>query len=120
MKRNFSIKRLVFLFLTVLLLPGSVAYGQESESSPALFSLSLFRKYISPVDGSRCPMYPTDSKYSMEVFKKHGFAIGLMMTADRLMRCGRDETRLSPKVWVDNENRTYDPVSNNDFWWTDK
>lgn len=110
----------MLFFPAVLLLLSSAAYSQDSETNPVLFPISLFRKYISPVDGARCDMYPTCSKYSMEVINKHGVAVGLMMSADRLMRCGRDETRLSPKVWVSNENRVYDPVSNNDFWWAKK
>jgi len=39
------------------------------------------------------------------------------MTFDRLMRCGRDELYLSPKIIVDGKSKCYDPVKNNDFLW---
>jgi len=45
---------------------------------------------------------------------------GWVMSMDRLMRCGRDETKLSPEVFVDGKWKTYDPVGKNDFWWSDK
>ena len=85
--------------------------------NPLLSLVEAYRTYISPIDGKTCPMYPTDSKYSVLSFKKHGFFIGWMMTIDRLFRCGRDELRLSPWIRVNGEIRCYDPLENNDFWW---
>jgi len=62
-------------------------------------------------------MYPSCSVYAARCLEKHGFFVGWMMIADRLMRCGGDETRLAPKVYVDGAWKTYDPVDGNDFWW---
>jgi hypothetical protein len=62
-------------------------------------------------------MHPSDSEYSLQSFEKHGMIIGWIMTLDRLMRCGRDETKLSPRVLVNGKWRYYDPVEKNDFWW---
>jgi len=42
------------------------------------------------------------------------------MTCDRLMRCGRDELKLSPQVMVNGRWKCYDIVENNDFWWYEK
>jgi hypothetical protein len=53
----------------------------------------------------------------MEAFKKHGAFLGWVMCSDRLMRCGRDETKLSPPVLINGEKLSFDPVNNNDFWW---
>ena len=39
------------------------------------------------------------------------------MTVDRLMRCGRDDMRLLPRVVVHGKVKYFDPVSENDFWW---
>ncbi len=68
--------------------------------NPLRFLVEAYRKYISPIDGRNCPMYPSCSKYSLQCFKKHGLFIGWMMTCDRLFRCGRDELRLSPQIIV--------------------
>lgn len=82
-----------------------------------IYPIEFYRKYISTVAGSRCPMYPSCSKYSIDTLKKHGPVVGYVMTCDRLMRCGRDEVRLSSPVWINGKRRCYDPVRNNDFWW---
>jgi len=62
-------------------------------------------------------MYPSCSQYSLQSFEKHGILIGWIMTCDRLMRCGRDETNLSQDIFVDGKLKSYDPVEKNDFWW---
>ena len=95
-------------------------FEQERASEPAnaaAFLVKLYRRYISPIDGSDCPMYPCCSSYSIECFEKHGFFIGWIMTWDRLCRCGRDELRLSPWILFNGQLKCYDPVKNNDFWW---
>jgi putative membrane protein insertion efficiency factor len=88
----------------------------EKQGSPLLYPFKFYRDYISSVDGDRCSMYPTCSQYCTDAIKKHGSLTGWIMCGDRLMRCGRDETRLSAPVWINGEKRNYDPVSNNDFW----
>jgi putative component of membrane protein insertase Oxa1/YidC/SpoIIIJ protein YidD len=82
-----------------------------------LYPIKFYRNYISGADGNRCPMYPSCSQYCMDAFKKHGFFLGWIMCSDRLMRCGRDETKLSPHVLIHGETLSFDPVNNNDFWW---
>jgi len=61
-------------------------------------------------------MYPTCSAYSMEAVKRHGFLIGFVMTADRLIH-ESNEMDLVPTILVGNRYRYYDPLSHNDFWW---
>ncbi|NVM21384.1 MAG: membrane protein insertion efficiency factor YidD [Desulfobacterales bacterium] len=93
----------------------------EQPGAPANTAASwvkTFRKYISPIDGSNCPMYPSCSRYSIECFEKHGFVKGWVMTWDRLYRCGRDELRLSPQIALNGQEKCSDPVENNDFWWS--
>lgn len=92
----------------------TVPRTHPSTSNGALY---IYRTFISPIDGNRCPMYPSCSSYSAHAFKKHGFLKGWIMTCDRLMRCGRTETKNAEKVWVDDKPRAIDPVENNDFWW---
>ncbi len=105
---------------------GPTATGQEPEKErePAGFSakillagVSFFTDHISRVDGDRCPMMPTCSAYSKLAIKKHGFFVGIMMTADRLIH-EANEMEYAPLVRVGDKIRFYDPVENNDFWWT--
>jgi putative membrane protein insertion efficiency factor len=93
--------------------------GLSQLSSTSAFLIRFFRGYISPIDGSACPMYPSCSQYGVESLEKHGLLVGWAMTWDRLYRCGRDELRLSPRVIVNGQQRCYDPPKNNDFWWYD-
>ena len=93
---------------------GNPASGGGTPSGAVRF----FQRYISPIDGDRCPMHPSCSAYSLDAFEKHGLLMGWFMTCDRLLRCGRDELTLAPRVVVDGRARCYDPVERNDFWWT--
>jgi putative membrane protein insertion efficiency factor len=92
--------------------PTSLSPGQKAAQGV----LRFFQEYISPVDGDRCPCYPTCSQYSVEVVRKHGVWIGLVMTFDRLIH-ESSEIRQAPLVKVYGTYRYYDPVENNDFWW---
>jgi uncharacterized protein len=88
----------------------------SSEPSLLLFPISFYQKIISPAVGNRCQMSPSCSAYSKEAFQTHGFFIGWFMTCDRLMRCGRDETHLSPGIGAPEGRLTLDPLSGNDSW----
>jgi len=76
----------------------------------------IFSKYISPIDGDRCNMYPTCSAYSREAIEKHGFIRGYLLTVDRLIH-ESNETDRAPLISKWDRVRYLDPVSNNDFWW---
>ena len=76
----------------------------------------FFSKYISPVDGDRCNMYPTCAAYSRQAIEKHGFVFGMLLTADRLIH-EANETDSAPMVRIYDRLRYFDPLSNNDFWW---
>jgi len=114
------------LFLTILGLLSSCAHPGAGKTVPAdggnplLSIIDIYRDnlgHLSAVRIGECPMYPSCSEYSIQCIKKHGLLMGWVMTCDRLMRCGRDETRLSPQVLVNGKWRYYDPVEKNDFWW---
>ena len=77
----------------------------------------FYQTYISPIDGDRCPMVPSCSAYAKAALKKHGPLVGGIMAMDRLVRCGRDEGDISPRVMVTGIPHIFDPVENNDFWW---
>jgi hypothetical protein len=49
--------------------------------------------------------------------EKHGFFLGWMMTVDRLLHEGQEETKVSPVVYYEGKWMLFDPVWNNDFWW---
>ena len=120
-------KRLTSTLLVLgLLILGS--YGKASAEpppppdetggfNPALWLVNLYREHVSPVDGDRCPSLPTCSSYSFQAIEKHGFFLGWMMSVDRLLHEGQEETKVSPVVYSKGTWRIFDPVRNNDFWW---
>jgi len=95
--------------------PEEKVEASSSFSGDFLQRIDILWGYISSVDGDRCCMQPTCSAYSLQAIKKHGFFIGFMMTADRLIHEG-NEMDYAPLVKVGDRCKFYDPVSNNDFW----
>jgi hypothetical protein len=96
--------------------------GQETPSPGAsLFRLPLifFQSVISPVDGDRCPSYPTCSAYSIETYERHGTLLGTLMTVDRLLH-EPSEAEFAPTITVHGAVRIYDPVWANEFWREEK
>lgn len=90
--------------------------------SPLTSLIHFYRgplNHLSAVRFGVCPMYPGCSSYALNAIEKHGALIGWIMTCDRLMRCGQDETHLSPEIIVDVNWKFYDTVEQNDFWWYD-
>ncbi|WP_457551877.1 membrane protein insertion efficiency factor YidD [Desulfobacula sp.] len=82
--------------------------------------VKFYQENISPVDGDRCPMYPSCSVYASQAIEKHGLLIGWIMACDRLVRCGRDEVHKSKTIIASGRKLIYDPVEANDFWWFKK
>ena len=100
--------------------PSSRARLESAEHSiaatPFLWLLKIYQNTISPLDGDRCPMYPTCSQYSVQAMRTHGPFIGIIMTSDRLIH-EADEQRYAPLIKVGNRYRYDDPLDDNDFWW---
>lgn len=69
--------------------------------------------HLKSVRRGECPMYPSCSQYARQAVARYGFAKGWIMAMDRLMRCGRDETKRAPKILVNGKWKYYDPVENN-------
>jgi len=115
----------IFLLVIVLLM-GCTTLPVDHPENPEDSSPMLIDIYhgplnhLSAVRRGPCPMYPSCSEYARQAMAKHGPVKGWLMATDRLMRCGRDETRLAPKVRVNGQIKYSDPVDNNDFWWVKK
>ena len=96
--------------------PQSVPSTQREAAPVMAAPIRLFQKYLSGADGHRCPMTPSCSSYAIQAMQRHGAIKGWIMASDRLMRCGRDELKLSPSVMTRHGVRVRDSVQNNDFW----
>lgn len=96
--------------------PSPSALQAKTDRSPLQLAVRWFQKYISPVDGPRCPMYPTCSSYSLQALRKHGPLLGVFQTVDRLYREGDAEHEHRQPVNKWGYVRFYDPLKQNDFW----
>lgn len=86
--------------------PASTEYGAEDQKSKQTGSMGTFlykvyKKFVSEIDGSHCPMYPSCSRYGRDSIAKYGLK-GIFMTADRLNRCGHDLKRYQVTAIGDN------------------
>jgi hypothetical protein len=104
----------VFVFLALLLLLAGPVAAQAGSGSgmkgPSARSLSVamvdsdtadnssslqlllggirfFQKWVSPIDGPRCNFTPTCSHFGFQAVQTQGVLLGVVLTADRLMRC---------------------------------
>lgn len=90
----------------------------ETGFNPGMAIVQFYRgplDHLSAVRHGSCPMHPSCSEYSRQCFENYGPAAGWAMTCDRLMRCGRDELKLSGRIMVNGEWKSYDPVEMNVF-----
>jgi len=78
-------------------------------------AIRLFSKYISPADGPRSPSYPTSTAYGRDAIETHGFLVGILLIADRLLH--EADIHKGQKIVLHGTSRYYDPVENNTFWW---
>ncbi len=90
---------------------------RTSQRAVGLFDQAVrnFQTYISPLDGPRCPMYPTCSAYARQALHKHGPLLGIFMTADRLIHEG-DPIEQQEAIVKWGHRRYFDPLRYNDFW----
>jgi putative membrane protein insertion efficiency factor len=52
-----------------------------------LFSLRIYKKFLSPVLGRHCRFYPTCSEYMAQAIEKFGLAKGIGLGLKRLFKC---------------------------------
>jgi len=95
--------------------PVKAAVLAEPRFEPLQSGIRFFQRFISPVDGPRCPMYPTCSAYAMQAVQKHGPLVGSFITVDRLLHESGPAFHDHP-LKVGSRIRFLDPLSANDCW----
>lgn len=49
--------------------------------------IRVYKKYISPYKGTKCPYYPSCSDYGINAIEKHGAIMGSVLALWRIIRC---------------------------------
>lgn len=120
------LRRRSLLIFAVLLL-SACSHAPETGGSPSnSASAGVFGhmldfyagplNHLKAVRAGDCPMHPSCSAYAREAVARYGFFRGWMMAMDRLMRCGRDETRSAPRIRINGVWKYDDPVEDNALW----
>ena len=91
--------------------PKEEARPTNPAAPPLLWAVRLYRSLLSPVDGDRCPSYPTCSTYALEAVSNHGPFLGFALTAGRLVS-EADEAAFAPRIFVGGRWKVYSPVEN--------
>lgn len=52
-----------------------------------IFTIRVYRSFISPLLGPRCRFYPSCSQYALEAVQKYGAIRGSCLAVWRLLRC---------------------------------
>ncbi|REG94452.1 hemolytic domain-containing protein [Algoriphagus antarcticus] len=83
-------KKQVRFFVLILILGFSYSELQSQVKTNDLNSIfSGYRKTVSEIRPTNCPMYPSCSTYSEIAIENKG-ALGVILTTDRLLRCGHE------------------------------
>lgn len=89
-----------------------VRFNPQETSELKLVATGLIRfyqKFISSQDGPTCGFHPTCSRFGMACIQKYGMVRGLLLTADRLIRCNGSQWQHYHKDSV--TDKYIDPVS---------
>lgn len=70
--------------------PANSSTDTSTLQPPTEEYIGFYQRFLSPVRGSRCAMFPSCSNYGLQAFRKFSFPKAMMLTADRMIRCGHD------------------------------
>ncbi|MBQ9989420.1 MAG: membrane protein insertion efficiency factor YidD [Lachnospiraceae bacterium] len=52
-----------------------------------IWLIKVYKKYVSPMKGTKCPYFPSCSEYGLEAVEKYGAFKGSLLAAWRIIRC---------------------------------
>jgi putative membrane protein insertion efficiency factor len=52
-----------------------------------IWMIKFYRKYLSPLNSTKCPYIPTCSEYGLEAVEKYGAVKGGLLALWRILRC---------------------------------
>lgn len=71
--------------------------------------IRLYQRFISSQDGPTCGFTPSCSRFGMAAVQKYGMLRGILLTADRLLRCNGSQSQHYPIA--PNSEKYVDPIS---------
>jgi hypothetical protein len=93
------------------------AIADELTKSRSGRLIGAYREHVSPIQGHRCPCFPSCSVFTLYSIQKYGFFVGLVMGVERLyLRENLDiinQLHYMPVLGSDGSSRVYDPPEAN-------
>lgn len=69
----------------------------------------IYKKLVSSQDGNKCIFIPTCSEYAIDALNRKGLLIGVLETADRVLRCNSFSQK-DQQTGLNKTRAIYDPV----------
>ena len=77
-------------------------------------AIRFYQTFIGPGQGDVCNFSPTCSRYAQQSIRQYGPGLGILMTADRLMRCNPGAYKYFDRYYPGiRDGRMIDPPENN-------
>lgn len=98
--------------ITMPKLQESVRFSLQEPSELKLVAtglIRLYQKFVSSQDGPSCNFQPTCSRFCMACIQEYGVVRGILLAADRLLRCNGSQAQHYHKDSV--TGKYVDPVS---------
>lgn len=90
--------------------------GPSLSSNPLWLAALVYSNFLTRMDGPRCHHYPTCSRFGSQAVAKHK-VMGLWLGLDRIIQPPVSSAiRGLPTVRVHGGSRSFDPLSNYEFW----
>jgi putative membrane protein insertion efficiency factor len=105
-------KHYFLVAFTAFLFFNKNVFSQDSNNNSFIDYLKVYQKNISHIRPDECAMYPSCSNYSINSFKTHNAFKAMVLTSDRLLRCGHDHKNYLLAVNNSSKIKLYDPVIN--------
>lgn len=89
---NKMIRNKLTIFILLMIVFRSFSQIDTSKNQINTFTdyIGFYQRFISPIKGSTCPMYPSCSNYGLQAFRTKKPFIAFAFSADRLLRCGHE------------------------------
>jgi putative component of membrane protein insertase Oxa1/YidC/SpoIIIJ protein YidD len=103
----------------VVLILAQTQYPKETNPAKIVLGagLNMYQKVVSGSQGDICNFSPSCSHYAKQALSKYGPAWGLLMAADRLMRCNPTAVNYYGTYYTEiMDQKLYDPVEKNYIW----
>ncbi len=104
--------------LPLVLATGIALAAYDAASVSGAWLINVYKLILSPSQGpNMCNFWPTCSQFTRAAIESHGLLLGMVIGADRLMRCNPFAWSYHDRFYLEiSHDRLSDPVANHLAW----